>query len=383
LSFVEIKILIQESMDNPSDLKLTPLTDEHKRLGAKLAPFGGWLMPIQYEGIIAEHNWTRKEASVFDICHMGEFVIRGNADKTLFNRIVTFDLNKIPEKACRYGFILNDAGGVIDDLIVYRIAPEEWMIVTNAATIGGDEANFRKHLAKGTDFRNISAATGKLDLQGPKSLEVMKKVAGQGVAGLGYYTFGHFNVLGERVIISRTGYTGELGYEIYISSAKVVELWRLLLSAARVKPAGLGARDTLRLEMCYPLYGQDMTARTTPFEAGLGRFVDMGKDFVGREALVKGRSDEKLICFKALSRRSPRHNYRIISGGKDIGVVTSGSFSPSLLCGIGMGYAAADCPAGTNITLKENEVEIPAVVTDKPFYKGGTAKIPEGVNAGS
>jgi aminomethyltransferase len=126
-----------------------------------------------------------------------------------------------------------------------------------------------------------------------------------------------------------------------------------------------------------------MTARTTPFEAGLGRFVDMGKDFVGREALVKGRSDEKLICFKALSRRSPRHNYRIISGGKDIGVVTSGSFSPSLSCGIGMGYAAADCPAGTNITLKENEVEIPAVVTDKPFYKGGTAKIPEGVNAGS
>lgn len=370
-------------MEISRDLKFTPLTDEHKRLGAKLAPFGGWLMPIQYSGIIAEHNWTRSEVSVFDICHMGEFHIRGNADRTGFNSIVTFDLNKIPEKSCRYGFMLNDAGGVIDDLIVYRMAPEEWMVVTNAATIAGDEANFRRYLTKGTDFENISDGTGKLDLQGPKALEVMKALAGGGVAKLGYYTFGRFNILGEDVIISRTGYTGELGYEIYISSAKVADLWRYFLKDPRVRPAGLGARDTLRLEMCYPLYGQDMTPETTPLEAGMGRFVDMGKDFVGKEALAKNPPARKLICFVAASRRSPRHNYRIISGGKDVGAVTSGSFSPSLSCGIGMGYTDAGCPVGADVMLKEGDIEIPAKVTGRPFYKNGTAKILEGAHAGS
>jgi aminomethyltransferase len=370
-------------MDSPIDLKTTPLTDEHKRLGARLAPFGGWLMPIQYSGIIAEHMWTRREVSVFDICHMGEFYIRGDADTTGFNSIVTFDLNKIPEKGCRYGFMLNNSGGVIDDLIVYRIASEEWMVVTNAATIAGDEANFRSFLATGADLKNISDVTGKLDLQGPRSLDVMKAIAGPGVAGLGYYTFGHFNVLGERVIISRTGYTGELGYEIYISSAKVVELWKLFLGDARVKPAGLGARDTLRLEMCYPLYGQDMTPETTPLEAGMKKFVDMEKDFVGKGALAEKRSDKRLIYFTASSRRSPRHNYRIIAGGRDVGVVTSGSFSPSLSCGMGMGYVNLDCPAGTQVILKENDIEIPAVTVEKPFYKSGTAKIQEDAHASS
>ncbi len=368
-------------MDNPADLKKTPLTDEHKRLGAKLAPFGGWLMPIQYAGIIAEHQWTRKEASVFDICHMGEFFIRGDADKTGLNRIVTLNVAAIPVGSCRYGFALNDAGGVIDDLIVYRIAKEEWMVVTNAATIAGDEAQFRKYLSAGTDFRNASDATGKLDIQGPKSLDVMKKLIGPGVAGLDYYTFRHFNLLGEKIIVSRTGYTGELGYEIYISSGKVEAAWKLFLGDTRVKPAGLGARDTLRLEMCYPLYGQDMTAETTPLEAGMKKFVDFGKDFIGKAALSQKNTDRQFVYFTANSRRAPRHNYRIMKDGKDIGVVTSGSFSPSLSVGIGMGYVTAACPAGTAIILKENNVEIEAVVTTRPFYKMGTAKTPEVMHA--
>ncbi len=362
-------------MDSPTGLKTTPLIDEHRRLGAKLAPFGGWLMPIQYAGIIAEHQWTRKEASVFDICHMGEFFIRGDADKSGLERIVTFDVKAIPAGSCRYGFALNDAGGVIDDLIIYRIAKEEWMVVTNAATIAGDEAQFRKHLSKDADFKNASDATGKLDVQGPKSLDVMKKLIGSGVAGLGYYTFRYFDLLGEKVIVSRTGYTGELGYEIYISGAKVVELWKLFLSDARVKPAGLGARDTLRLEMCYPLYGQDITTDTTPFEAGMKRFVDLKKDFTGKAALLQKKTARQFIYFTANSRRAPRHNYRIAKDGKDIGVVTSGSFSPSLTAGIGMGYVTAACPVGTAVVLKENDVEIQAIVTEKPFYKSGTAKI--------
>jgi aminomethyltransferase len=280
------------------DLKNTPLTDEHQRLGAKLAPFGGWLMPIQYSGIIAEHVWTRAEASLFDICHMGEFIIRADALKSGLDRIVTFDLTTLKVGGCRYGFMLNDAGGIMDDLIVYRIADTHWMVVANAATIDSDEAHFRKHLSPGTDFKNVSSATGKLDLQGPRSLDVLKGLMGPGVTALGYYTFGYFNLLNERIIISRTGYTGELGYELYISADKVRELWNMLLADARVRPAGLGARDTLRLEMSYPLYGQDLTADTTPLEAGKGKFVDMKKDFIGKAALSKkSKPARKLINF--------------------------------------------------------------------------------------
>ncbi len=364
------------------DLKTTPLTEEHKILGAQLAPFGGWLMPIQYSGILAEHNWTRQQVTVFDICHMGEFLVHADPDKSGFNKIVTFELKTLPVGSCRYGFILNESGGIIDDLIVYRTGETDWMVVVNAATTDGDEAHFRKHLKPGTEFKNISAATGKLDLQGPRSLDVLKKLVGPRVVDLGYYKFGRFDLLGEQVIISRTGYTGELGYEIYISSDKVRELWRTLLKDPLVKPAGLGARDTLRLEMSYPLYGQDLTCETTPIEADKERFIDLKKEFIGKSALAKaGSAGKRFIYFTAHSRRAPRHNYRIMSGGMDIGFVTSGSFSPSLSIGIGMGYVNAPCAVGTEIVLKENSIEIPAVVTDKPFYKKSTAKLPEGTNA--
>ncbi len=364
------------------DLKKTPLINEHERLGAKLAPFGGWFMPIQYSGIISEHNWTRTEASIFDICHMGEFIICADADKSGFNKIVTFDLNAIKPFECRYGFMLNDTGGILDDIIVYRIADRRWMVVANAATIESDEAHFRKHLAPGTDFKNVSAMLGKIDLQGPKSLDVIRRLVAPGVADLGYYKFGHFDLLGEKIIISRTGYTGELGFEIYISNDKVAELWNILLKDTTVKPAGLGARDTLRLEMTYPLYGQDITTETTPIEAGKARFVDLKKDFIGRSALMKNSDpSRRLINFIAKSRRAPRHNYGIFSGGKRVGIVTSGSFSPSLSCGIGMGYVDAPFSVGTEIVLKENDVEIIATVTKGPFYKNGTAKIVEGSHA--
>lgn len=361
-------------MDSPANLKTTPLKDEHMRLGAKMAPFGGWLMPIQYSGIIAEHQWTRKEAAVFDICHMGEFLIRGDADKSGLNRIVTFDLKSMVVGSCRYGFMLNESGGIIDDLIVYRVAPEEWMLVVNAATTEGDAAHIRRGLSSQAEFKNISDATGKLDLQGPRSQDVLKKLAGDEITRLGYYTFGCFELLGEHVIISRTGYTGELGYEIYISSSKARELWKILLADARVKPAGLGARDTLRLEMCYPLYGQDIDTNTTPIEAGMKSFVDMDKEFAGKRPLSEGAALRRLVYFKAQTRRSPRHNYRIHVNGADAGVVTSGSFSPSLGCGIGMGYVYVSAPAGTQVILKDNEIEIPAVVTERPFYKAGTAR---------
>jgi aminomethyltransferase len=364
------------------NLRKTPLISEHERLGAKLAPFGGWLMPIQYSGIIAEHAWTRDMASIFDICHMGEFMIRADAIKSGFDRIVTLDLTTLKVGACRYGFMLNDAGGIMDDLIVYKIADGYWMVVVNAATIDSDEAHFRKHLSPGTDFKNVSSELGKLDLQGPRSLDVLKGLVGPEAVALDYYTFGHFDLLGEKAIISRTGYTGELGYELYISADKVKELWNKLATDARVKPAGLGARDTLRLEMAYPLYGQDLTVDTTPLEADKSRFVDTNKEFIGKAALSKNnKPSKKLVNFTADSRRAPRHNYRIFSGPKDIGIVTSGSFSPSLSCGIGMGYTDPACAFGSRIMLKSGDVEIAATVTKGPFYKKGTARKSEGLHA--
>ncbi len=332
-------------------------------------------MPIQYSGIIDEHNWVRKSAGLFDICHMGEFSVQADLAKSNLSSLVTINLEGMPLGACRYGFMLNEQGGIIDDLLVYRITKTEWMIVVNAATTNGDFAHLEKHLNKETRIENISQSLGKLDLQGPLSAEVADLI-GLGIKELRYYTFGYFNLLGEKIIISRTGYTGELGYELYMPNDKIPELWKKILDDPRVKPIGLGARDTLRLEMGYSLYGQDIDKNTTPLEAGLKHFIDWDKEFIGKDALLKQKRAH-MICFIADSRRSPRHNYRIIYKDQDVGSVTSGSFSPSLGFGIGMGYVKNEVLPGEQISLGENSISINAKVTSKPFYKNGSAKLGE------
>jgi aminomethyltransferase len=250
------------------------------------------------------------------------------------------------------------------------------MAVVNAATTSGDEVHLRKYLNKETGIKNISSIIGKLDLQGPKSGEVLNALC-QSKVQLKYYTFGYFNLLGEKIIISRTGYTGELGFELYMPNVKIAQLWDKILSDKRVKPIGLGARDTLRLEMGYSLYGQDMDKNITPLEAGLGNFIDWEKEFIGKEALLKLKANgllRRMVSFAADSRRSPRHNYRIIYKDKDVGSVTSGSFSPSLGIGIGMGYVGLDLKAGEEILLSEGSISIPAKIVNKPFYKNGSVK---------
>lgn len=336
-------------------------------------------MPIQYSGIIAEHNWTRHSVSVFDICHMGEFIIYGDSQKSNLNRIITGSLDNMPCGSCHYSLMLNEQGGIVDDLVVYRIKPDKWMLVVNAATTDNDQAHIRKHLSRDSGFEDVSQKLGKLDLQGPLSKEVLAPLAGPGITTLKYYTFGLFRVLGEENIISRTGYTGELGYELYLSSGRIKELWQLLLKDNRVKPAGLGARDTLRLEMGYSLYGQDINQDTTPQEANLDDFVDFSKDFIGKDALLKKQKKgltKRLIYFVTDSRRAPRHNYKLYADGREVGQVSSGTFSPSLSCGIGMGYVENGYERiGSKIVLKGEKAEIAATITDKPFYKDGTAKV--------
>lgn len=361
------------------ELKLTPLSREHEKLKAKMAAFAGWLMPIQYTGIVNEHHWTRQSCSLFDTCHMGELIVHGDPEESNLDKVVTHDLGSMEMGQCAYGFILNEKGGIIDDLLVYKLAQDKWMLVVNAGPLDKDQAHFKKCLK--TELENISENTAKLDLQGPLSREVLKDLLGSQsdrLEGLRYYHFDYFSLLGERIIISRTGYTGELGYELYIDREKAEELWHLLLKDAKVKPAGLGARDTLRLEMSYPLYGEDLTEETTPLEAGLERFVDFKKDFIGKSALLKQKESgvkRKLACFKANSRRAPRHNYKIYVNGQEVGFVTSGTFSPSLSCGIGMGYIKTDyIRLGEEIMIKEGRIEIEAVITKKPFYEGSSLR---------
>lgn len=353
----------------------TPFYDIHCASGAQIAPFGGWLMPIQYQGILAEHQHTREKVSVFDICHMGEFMLQADPALSGFDRIVTQKIISMPIGACRYGFMLNEQAGVLDDLIVYRINKTKWMLVVNAATISNDEAHLKKNLIGKYEFENISNKMGKLDVQGPDSRDVLEGIFGNGISKLNYYAFAEFVFGQEKCIISRTGYTGELGYEVYILNDHAIELWKVLLGDSRVKPAGLGCRDTLRLEMSYPLYGQDLDIHRTPLEAGLEKFVDFSKDFIGKDALLKEQKSgikESLVCFQGESRRSPRHGFAIFAQGERVGTVTSGSFSPSLSVGIGMGYVSGKRDLGTELMVKDTGVEIPVKIVQKPFYHGSS-----------
>jgi len=355
----------------------TALNSRHRGLQALMAPFGGWDMPIQYEGIIAEHSWCRTSSSLFDICHMGEFLFQGDFEADGLEDVFTFSVKTIPVGRSRYGFLLNEQGGIIDDLIVFRLATDKVMIVVNAATAPKDFSAIKGRL-KGGVFSDITSATGKLDLQGPLSRYIMVELFGEEVATIPYFKFITMKILGVEAIVSRTGYTGELGYEIFIPTEKVCELWDLLLTDERVKPAGLGARDVLRLEVGYSLYGSDIDEETNPLEAGLEGFVNFDKSFIGKDALLKLKEQgtaRKKVAFEVTGRRSPRHHYDISSGGEVVGNVTSGVFSPILGRGIGIGFVTPELTAiGTPLTISHERVSMEATVCELPFFKGGSVR---------
>ena len=262
-----------------TSLHNTPLADVHAALGAKMVGFGGWNMPLQYESILAEWEHNRKTVSLFDCSHMGEFMIKGDAVACGLDAIVIQTITDMPVNTCRYGAMLNDSGGVIDDLIVYRKGPQDWMIVVNAANIEKDARHFRANLNAAAYFEDASFKTAKLDVQGPQSRDVLKALGLAAIEKLTYYTFGQFQITGIPCLISRTGYTGELGYEIYCPWEKCKEIWKTILNNATVKPTGLGVRDVLRVEMCYSLYGHELGETISPLEAGLDKFIDGTKRF--------------------------------------------------------------------------------------------------------
>ncbi len=353
----------------------TPLTDVHVALGAKIVGFGGWNMPLQYESILAEWEYNRKTASLFDCSHMGEFMIKGDAKTCGLDAIVMQAIADMPVNTCRYGAMLNDDGGVIDDLIVYRKGPQDWMIVVNAANIEKDARHFRAHLNSNAHFEDASFKTAKLDVQGPRSRDVLKDLV-PGIEKLTYYTFGQFHLKGIPCLISRTGYTGELGYEIYCPWEKAKEIWKTILNNATVKPTGLGVRDVLRIEMCYSLYGHELTEAVSAREAGLDKFIDGQKDFIGRRALSARPLKRTVGYFVSASRKSPREGNKIFdASGFCLGVVTSGTFSPALQLGIGIGFMSRHrMDVGTPIFFGDEKNKAAASVAQRPFYKNGTLK---------
>ena len=348
-----------------SALRTTPLTEWHRENGAKLVPFAGFEMPVQYKGIIIEHKHTREKAGVFDISHMGEFKLSGKGAKDALNKLVTQNLDTLAPGKCRYGFLPNDKGGVLDDLIIYCLAEDSYMLVVNGACEEGDFNWINSHLPEGIDFDNISYETAKIDLQGPLALDILESVFGRDFKHLKYFNFEETEFDGYKLIVSRTGYTGELGYEFYLPADKAQSLWEKIVADERVEPIGLGARDTLRLELGYPLYGQDLDTKHNPREGGYGFLLPADAYTDGKELLIPLVID---------GRRSARHGDKVLLDDKEVGVVTSGSFSPTLGYSIALAYVAKDAAESDTFIVQGARTALEARKVELPFYTEGTAR---------
>jgi aminomethyltransferase len=356
-------------------LKKTPLYKEHIALGARMAGFGGWEMPIQYEGILAEHQHTRTQTGLFDICHMGEFELTGPTAATDLEKLLTMKISTLSIGQCRYGFLLNEQGGVIDDLTCYRLGEERYLLVVNAATLDGDAEWIQKHLSPETVFTDRSIELAKLDVQGPAARRDLEAVIGE-FPTLGYFKAEFFQCLETEMLISRTGYTGELGFELYLPASEAVRIWRALLANENIKPVGLGARDTLRLEMGYSLYGHELSADATPSGVSRGMFIKKDVDFIGREPVFQTleNPDQLLVALEFESKRAARAGDKIFQGSEK-GMVTSGSVSPSLGKAVALALVAPDCAEiGTVLDVEIRGKRFPATVVNLPFYKEGTAR---------
>jgi aminomethyltransferase len=359
-------------------LRETALTDEHRTLGARLVPFAGWQMPIQYEGIKKEHEAVRTRAGLFDVSHMGEILVEGPQAVATVDRLVTNDVSKLEIGSALYTVCCNEAGYILDDLIVYRLEDKKVLVVCNASNRDKIVAHFADHMSLGTPWNDVSDAWALLALQGPKAVTIMKDLgAPQRVVELPYFHVTRASLAGVDLWVARTGYTGEDGFELFCASDDAVTLWRALLEAGKphgLQPVGLGARDTLRLEARLMLYGNDITEETHPFEAGLGWVVKLdASDFIGREALraIKAAGlQRKLVGFEMTGRGIARHGYPILSDGNPVGEVTSGSPGPTVGRNIGLGYVPlALGKVGTALGIEIRGKAVDAVVVRTPFYK--------------
>ncbi|VGO23005.1 glycine cleavage system aminomethyltransferase GcvT [Pontiella sulfatireligans] len=358
-------------------MKNTPLHEQHIQLGARMGEFGGWDMPIQYAGILQEHEQTRTKASIFDICHMGEFELSGETALQDLEQLLTCNVQSLEVGQVRYGFMLNAAGGTIDDLTCYRLDADRFMLVVNAGTADKDAEWIKSRISDGTSFADLSPETAKLDVQGPRSREVLEDVLECMLPDLGYFRFKEFQALDSSFMTSRTGYTGEWGYEIYLPTEATAELWDKIVAHDLCEPGGLGARDTLRLEMGYPLYGHELSEARTPVATSRGAFISTKKDFIGKENVDVDLDDPKvlLIGLKFSSKRAAREHDKIFFEDIEIGEVTSGSVAPSLGQAVAMAFVEPEfADYGRTLDVEIRGKRFPAEVVDLPFYKNGTAR---------
>ena len=358
-------------------MKKTPLHDQHIQLGARMGEFGGWDMPIQYAGILQEHHHTRTKASVFDICHMGEFELSGPSAQADLERLLTCNIETLKVGQVRYGFMLNRDGGVIDDLTCYRLEHDRYMLVVNAGTAPADLEWVQSHISPETTFVDLSPDLAKLDVQGPEARNVLEDVFGCTLPDLGYFRAKEFEAMNASCILSRTGYTGEWGYEIYLPNTAATHLWNKILEHELAEPGGLGARDTLRLEMGYPLYGHELSIERTPVATSRGAFIHMDKDFIGKEQVQAdlANAGHFLVGLKFDSKRAAREHDKVFHGEVQIGEVTSGSVAPSLGMAVAMAFVEpAFAEPGRELMVEIRGKQFAAVVVNLPFYQKGTAR---------
>ncbi|WP_029287371.1 glycine cleavage system aminomethyltransferase GcvT [Pedobacter sp. R20-19] len=356
----------------------TALTEKHIALGAKMVPFAGYNMPVTYEGINAEHATVRNGVGVFDVSHMGEFILKGENALDLIQRVTSNDASKLYDGKVQYSCLPNRDGGIVDDLLVYRIDEKTYMLVVNASNIEKDWNWIQQFNTNGVEMHNISDQTSLLAIQGPKAADALQTLTDVDLASMEYYTFVKGTFAGvDNVVISATGYTGAGGFEIYFENEHADKIWDAIFEAGQsynIKPIGLGARDTLRLEMGFCLYGNDIDDTTSPIEAGLGWITKFSKSFTNSEALQAQKEagiQKKLVGFEMIDRGIPRHDYEIADAeGNIIGKVTSGTQAPSLQKAIGMGYVTKDfSKEGTEIFINIRNTPIKAQVVKFPFYK--------------
>ncbi|HEA30473.1 MAG TPA: glycine cleavage system aminomethyltransferase GcvT [Leeuwenhoekiella sp.] len=360
-------------------MKQIALNDTHESLGAKMVPFAGYNMPVQYEGVTAEHETVRNALGVFDVSHMGEFLAIGDSALDLLQLVCSNDISKIKVGQAQYNCLPNDKGGIVDDLLVYRIREKEFLLVVNASNIEKDWEWINKHNTFNVNLKNISDGYSLLAIQGPKAVEAMQSLTSTDLSAIKFYHFEVAPFAGiDHVIISATGYTGSGGFEIYCKNDDAKKLWDKVMEAGAdfgIKPIGLAARDTLRLEMGYCLYGNDIDETTSPIEANLGWITKFSKDFINSDQLKKQKETgptRKLVGFELDERGIPRKGYDIVdSDGNTIGMVTSGTQAPTVGKGIGMGYVPPTLSApGSKIYIQVRKKALPATVVKLPFYKG-------------
>lgn len=359
-------------------MKNTALTSKHIALGAKMVPFAGYNMPVQYAGINVEHDTVRKGVGVFDVSHMGEFILKGDHVLDLIQQVTSNDASKLIDGKVQYSCLPNENGGIVDDLLVYRIDAKTYMLVVNASNIEKDWNWISKFNTFGVDMKDISDRTSLLAVQGPKAADALQGLTDIDLASMEYYSFKKGRFAGvDNVLVSATGYTGAGGFEIYFDNQHAGQIWDAIFKAGEpygIKPIGLGARDTLRLEMGFCLYGNDIDDTTSPLEAGLGWITKFSKEFTNSAALQEQKKQgvkRKLVGFEMIDRGIPRHDYEIVDAeGNVIGKVTSGTQSPSLQKAVGMGYVSSPfAKEDTEIFIKIRDNKVKAKVVKPPFYK--------------